>query len=401
MHSFHAVALIPPSATTFGVKRFAPTSLMLGNFVTGACILAPAGMLPELSHEFGVSIREAGLLITFGAIMLCIGSPVSAWLTSRIDRRLLLSISVATMAAAQFASMMAPSYATLMAVRIVMLAVAALFTPQAASTAAMMVPPERRGSTMSYVFLGWSLALAIGLPLIAYVANHVGWRVAYGGIGIIALLNLALLIWRLPGGLKGTPVDLKTWGEVFRNPLIVLLLVITVLQTSGQFAVFTYLGPLFDRLGGSSQLAAIAFSIYGVMGFIGNVIASRVVDTWGGYRTSLTMMSLLLFGIAAWALGAGVVPAMLASMIPWGFAFASTNSMQQVRLAGAAPLHASASVSLNTSGLYIGQAIGSGIGGALFAHELYYVIGYVGVGFLILAVAAVILSRRSERALAA
>lgn len=358
-------------------------------------------MLPELSHEFGVSIREAGLLITFGAIMLCIGSPVSAWLTSRIDRRLLLSISVATMAAAQFASMMAPSYATLMAVRIVMLAVAALFTPQAASTAAMMVPPERRGSTMSYVFLGWSLALAIGLPLIAYVANHVGWRVAYGGIGIIALLNLALLIWRLPGGLKGTPVDLKTWGEVFRNPLIVLLLVITVLQTSGQFAVFTYLGPLFDRLGGSSQLAAIAFSIYGVMGFIGNVIASRVVDTWGGYRTSLTMMSLLLFGIAAWALGAGVVPAMLASMIPWGFAFASTNSMQQVRLAGAAPLHASASVSLNTSGLYIGQAIGSGIGGALFAHELYYVIGYVGVGFLILAVAAVILSRRSERALAA
>ena len=92
---------------------------------------------------------------------------------------------------------------------------------------------------------------------------------------------------------------------------------------------------------------------------------------------------------------------MLASMIPWGFAFASTNSMQQVRLAGAAPLHASASVSLNTSGLYIGQAIGSGIGGALFAHELYYVIGYVGVGFLILAVAAVVLSRRSERALAA
>lgn len=367
---------------------------MLGNFVTGVSILAPAGMLPELSREFGVSIHEVGLLITLGAVVLCIGSPVSAWLTSAFDRRLLLSVTVAVMAAAQFASMLAPNYATLLAIRLAMLAVAALFTPQAAGTTAMMVPPERRGSTMSFVFLGWSLALAVGLPLIAYVASHVGWRVAYSGIGVIALINLVLLIWRIPAGLVGTPVDLKTWGDLARNPLIVLLLVITVLQTSGQFVVFTYLGPLFGRLGGSSELAVIAFSIYGVMGFVGNVIASRVVDTWGAYRTSLTMMSLLLFGIAAWALGAGIVPAMLASMIPWGFAFASTNSMQQVRLASAAPQFASATVSLNTSGLYIGQAIGSGIGGALFAHEMYYAIGYVGVGFLALALTSVVLSRR-------
>ena len=377
-----------------GVKRFAPTALMLGNFITGVSIMAPAGMLPELSHAFGVSIHEAGLLITFGAIVLCIGSPVSAWLTSQFDRRILLSVTVAIMAAAQFASMVAPNYATLMAIRLVMLAVAALFTPQAAGTAAMMVPPERRGSTMSYVFLGWSLALAVGLPLVAYVASHIGWRAAYSGIGVIALLNLALLIWRIPGGLVGTPVNLGTWGDLFRNPLIVLLIVITVLQTSGQFVVFTYLGPLFAKLGGSSELAIIAFGIYGVTGFIGNVIASRVVDTWGAYRTSLTAISMLLVGIAIWTLGAGYVPVMLASMIPWGMAFSSANSMQQVRLAGAAPLFASATVSLNTSGLYVGQAIGSGIGGFLFSHEMYYAVGYVGVGFLVLALITVFLSRR-------
>ncbi|HBR46803.1 MAG TPA: MFS transporter [Afipia sp.] len=376
------------------MKRFAPTALMLGNFVTGVSILAPAGMLPELAQEFGVSIHEVGLLITFGALVLCIGSPVSAWLTSAFDRRILLSVTVAIIAAAQFASMVAPNYATLMAVRLVMLAVAALFTPQAAGTAAMMVPPERRGSTMSYVFLGWSLALAVGLPLIAYVASHIGWRVAYTGIGIIALLNLAMLVWRIPPGLVGAPVDLKTWSDIARNRLIVLLLLITVLQTSGQFVVFTYLGPLFAKLGGSAQLAIIAFSIYGVMGFIGNVIASRVVDAWGAYRTSLTTIALLLFGITMWALGAGIVPLMLASMVPWGTAFSSANSMQQVRLAAAAPLFASATVSLNTSGLYIGQAIGSGIGGFLFAHEMYYAIGYVGVGFLVLALITVFISRR-------
>ena len=46
--------------------------------------------------------------------------------------------------------------------------------------------------------------------------------------------------------------------------------------------------------------------------------------------------------------------------------------MQQVRLVGAAPRLASASVSLNTSVLYIGQAIGSAIGGVLYARGLLH-----------------------------
>jgi len=49
--------------------------LRLGNFVTGCCILAPAGRLSELAEGLDVSLRAAGLLITFGAVVLSIGSP--------------------------------------------------------------------------------------------------------------------------------------------------------------------------------------------------------------------------------------------------------------------------------------------------------------------------------------
>src|SRR5258705_11737355 len=66
-------------------RRFAATALMLGNFITGTSILAPAGMLSELSGGLKVSISDAGLLITFGAIVLCIGSPLAAWLASPIE----------------------------------------------------------------------------------------------------------------------------------------------------------------------------------------------------------------------------------------------------------------------------------------------------------------------------
>ena len=375
-------------------RRFAPTALMLGNFVTGTSVLAPAGMLSELSEGLDVTIRDAGLLITFGAIVLCIGSPLTAWLTSRIERRTLLTSTLAVLALANAASAFAPDYATLLVIRLIMLAVGALYTPQAAGTAALIVPAEKRGGTIAYIFLGWSLAAAVGLPLVTFIASRYGWRETYGSIGIAACFGFLLLAWRLPGGLVGAPVDLKTWADVGRNRLIVLLLLITTLQVSGQFAVFTYLGPLLTRLTQAGPDAVgLVFATYGVFGFLGNIIATRLVDSWGSYRTSLLFLATLLAGACIWALGAGNFAIMAAAVAVWGLGFASTNSMQQVRLIGAAPALGTASVSLNTSALYIGQAIGSAAGGMLFARDLLYGAGYVSAAFIALALFVMTLTK--------
>lgn len=374
-------------------RRFAPTALMLGNIVTGCSVLAPAGMLNELSSGLGVTIRDAGLLITFGAIMLCVGSPLTAWLTSRIERRTLLTATLAVMALSNAASAFAPDYASLLVIRLIMLAVGALYTPQAAGTAALIVRAEKRGSTIAYIFLGWSLAAAVGLPLITFIASRYGWRAVYGSIGLIGCCSFLLLAWRLPRGLVGSPVDLKTWAEVGRNRMIVLLLSITTLQMSGQFVVFTFMGPLLTKLTDAGPDAVgLVFALYGIFGFTGIAIATRIVDSWGAYKTSLLFATLLLSGIAGWALSAGSYPLMAASVAIWGLGFASTNSMQQVRLVTAAPALAPASVSLNTSVLYIGQAVGSAIGGMLFARDLLYGAGYVSMGFVALALMMVVLT---------
>jgi predicted MFS family arabinose efflux permease len=375
-------------------RRFAPTALMLGNVITGCSVLAPAGMLSELSDGLGVTIRDAGLLITFGAVVLCIGSPLSAWLTSRIERRTLLTATLAVLALTNAASAFAPDYTTLLVFRLIMLAVGALYTPQAAGTAALIVPAEKRGSTIAYIFLGWSLAAAIGLPLITFIASRYGWRAVYGSIGLIGALSFLLLAWRLPGGLVGSPVDLKTWAAVGRDRMIVLLLSITTLQMSGQFVVFTFMGPLLTKLTGAGPDAVgLVFALYGVFGFVGIAIATRIVDAWGAYKTSLLFTTLLLAGVAGWALSAGSYSLMACSVAIWGLGFASTNSMQQVRLVSAAPALASASVSLNTSVLYIGQAVGSAIGGLLYARDMLYGTGYVAAAFVGLALMTVILTR--------
>ena len=384
-----------PSSDSPVHRRFAPTALMFGNLVTGSSILAPAGMLIELSSDLGITVHTAGLLVTVGAMVLCIGSPLTAWLTSRIERRTLLTVTLAVLALGNAASAFAPGYTTLLLIRLVMLAIGALYTPQAAGTAALIVPAEKRGGTIAYVFLGWSLAAAVGLPLITFMASRYGWRAAFGGISVVGVLSFLLLMWRLPAGLVGTPVDLKTWADLGRNRVIVMLLAITTLLMSGQFAVFTYMGPLLSRLTQvGPDAVGLVFAIYGVCGFIGIVIVSNVVDSWGPLKTSMLCISFVLAGIGGWALSAGFYPLMACSAAIWGLGFASSNSMQQVRLVAAAPTLASASVSLNTSFLYVGQAIGSGFGGLLYAHDLLYGIGYAGTAFVALALATVVLTRR-------
>jgi MFS transporter, DHA1 family, inner membrane transport protein len=178
------------------------------------------------------------------------------------------------------------------------------------------------------------------------------------------------------------------------HPVILLLLAITTLQMSGQFVVFTFMGPLLKKLTDASPDAVgFVFALYGICGFIGVLIATRIVDRWGAYRTSVLFTSLVLAGISGWALSAGAYALMAGSVAVWGLGFASTNSMQQVRLVAAAPPLAPASVSLNTSVLYIGQAVGSAIGGLLFARNLIYGVGYASMAFLAVALAMVLLSR--------
>jgi predicted MFS family arabinose efflux permease len=102
---------------------------------------------------------------------------------------------------------------------------------------------------------------------------------------------------------------------------------------------------------------------------------------------------MVLTGIAGWALGSGSLALMAAAVAIWGLGFASTNSMQQVRLVAAAPALAPVTVSLNTSVLYIGQAVGSATGGALFARDLLHTIGFVAVGFVVAALVIVAVTR--------
>ena len=85
---------------------------------------------------------------------------------------------------------------------------------------------------------------------------------------------------------------------------------------------------------------------------------------------------------------------MILGMALWGLGTFSSNSLQQSRLVQLAPPLASATVALNTSAVYLGQAIGSGVGGQLLKGGATALSGYTALGFLILALAASLYATR-------
>jgi predicted MFS family arabinose efflux permease len=134
-----------------------------------------------------------------------------------------------------------------------------------------------------------------------------------------------------------------------------------------------------------------------VIGLLGNVVTTRVVGTLGPFRVSFMLISVMFVGLMIWALGSGVLALMFAGSCVVSIGFAASKSIQQARLSIAAPALASASIALNTSGIYVGQAIGSAIGGALIAHDMAHALGYAAAGITGVAVLVVLMTRDESK----
>jgi DHA1 family inner membrane transport protein len=76
---------------------------------------------------------------------------------------------------------------------------------------ALIAPEKERAAALAYVFLGWSLAIAIGLPLITLFATQFGWRETFLAIGILAGMGALLNAAALPGGLQGHRLSLSSF----------------------------------------------------------------------------------------------------------------------------------------------------------------------------------------------
>ena len=373
-------------------------TLLAGNFVVGTGVLLPAGMLSELANGLDVSVSAAGGLLLASGLVVALGAPLIAAFTSAIDRRAILVFALALHGAAHIAAALSPDFKMLMASRVVLAVAAAIFTPQAAATVGVLLPPERRSQAITMIFIGWSFATVGGMPLGGYVADTFSWRTAFVIVAVLSLLTAIALALTVPKRVRIPRLSAASWVSVATSPALLLVLLVTVLNGTGQFTFFTYLNPsLKASLGASTAMMTFVLAWYGLSATAGNIIASRFVSHIGPARSAFVTLLAMAAGLSLWGAGAGTLAVILCAASLWGLGTFATNSIQQARLAGLAPDLTSASIALNTSAIYLGQALGSGLGGKLIDAQLMPRLPWAGAGILFAAALVSLLAQRHER----
>jgi predicted MFS family arabinose efflux permease len=343
--------------------------LMFGNVVIGMGVMVVAGLLNEIRSALHVSITTAGHLISAAALLVCVGAPLLAMVVTRLDRHRLLVGALIWYALFHGLAALAPGFDSLLAARVLAMVSAAVFTPQAAACIGQLVPEHQRGRAITFVFLGWSVASVLGTPLGAWIGGTFGWRWTMGLLAVLSLISALWLHARMPRGIVPPPLSASAWRRTLLSPTLMLTLSVTVVSAAGQFVLFSYMAPyVAQRFGlGAAGLGSLLL-VYGLCGFVGNAAVSRWIDRIGPSRAMAWALGSIALGMALVSQTASLATLLLA-IVPWGLGVFASNSSQQARLVALAPVLAPASIALNTSAMYAGQAIGAGSGGWLIQRQ--------------------------------
>ena len=207
--------------------------LALGMFALGTDSFVVAGVLPEVSRTFQVTIGAAGQLTTAYAITYAIMAPLIAALAARVPRKRMLLVALCIFGIANLITADAPNFMVAVMSRVLAGVGAAMFAPTATGAAAALVKPERRGSALSIVIAGLTVATALGSPIGAVIGGLTDWRWTMAFVSGLAALS-ALGVWLLLAEVPLPPrITLAQRIAPVADARVALTLICTWLYQSG------------------------------------------------------------------------------------------------------------------------------------------------------------------------
>ncbi|WP_053323152.1 MFS transporter [Komagataeibacter europaeus] len=340
--------------------------MAVATFAIGTGEFALMAMLPGVARSLGVSVPVAGHVISAYAVGVVIGAPLATLIGARLSRYRLLLALQAMFVVGNAASALSPGYGTLLVIRFLTGLPHGAFYGVAALVAAGMADPARRGRAVAGVFVGLTVAHVVGVPLVTWAGQMLGWRVVYAFIAAMELLALVMIARTVPAMMPDPQGSLLRELGALRRPQVWFTLATGAVGFGGMFCVGTYLSTvLLGVTGVPAYVVPLAQSLWGVGMVAGNMAGARLVDISPALAVVVTLVAstvmLCLFSVCA---GNMVLVLIVTSLM--GGIIALLPALQ-TRLMDVAADAQGLVAALNHSAVNVANASGAWLGGAVIA----------------------------------
>jgi predicted MFS family arabinose efflux permease len=368
-------------------------ALATTSFVSILTEALPAGLLPQMAHDLGVSEAAAGQFVTVYAIAsLIVAIPVAA-MTQGVRRKPLLLAAICGFAAGNIVTSVSNDYALTLGARFCAGAGAGLLWALLPGYASRMAPPNLRGRAIAIAMVGVSVAMSIGVPAGTFLSKAIGWHATFGALSAFALALITWIIFGLPdfpGLAAGKRASVR---QALASPSVQAVLMIAFAFVLAHNILYTYIAPFVARAGLGERVDLVLL-VFGFAAMAGIWITGLWVDRW---LRPLILASSLIFAGASLALGlAGSDPAVVfVGIAAWGIAFGGCATLFQTALATAAGDGADVAQSLLVVTWNLAISGGGVIGGFLLNRLGAGALPWALLPLLIVAFALAFRARRS------
>ncbi|KPC24172.1 Major facilitator superfamily transporter [Pseudomonas syringae pv. cilantro] len=387
------------------MKLFHPIYfLALGLFGVYTIEFGVVGILPVIIERFSITASQAGLLVGLFALVIAVFGPVMVLLLSRFNRKKMLTLALFIFAVTSVLSAYAPSFESLMALRIIPALFHPVYFSLAFVAAISLYPPQESTRAASKAFIGTSMGMVLGVPLTTLIAAQFSYETSFlfcaavnciAGLGIIA---------RLPDAPDKTRISYGEQLAILRKFPLWLNITAATLIFAAMFSVYSYSAEyLAKEAGMSAQMISILLVIFGIGGVAGNLYAGKLIGQ-NMVRTTILHPILLAcaYGLLFMFAGPSLMT-MIVIVVVWGATHTSGLIVTQIWLTSEAPEAPEFATGIYISFINLGVTIGSTTGGWFLARmglqgTLYSGLLFAALALLVIVVKVLFFSVDSPKA---
>ena len=260
--------------------RYKPLlGLFIGNFAIGTSALMISGIVEAMSGSLGNSIGSIASLITIYSLSYALSAIFIGIPLSKFDLKKVLLFGLILFAAGNILTFLSTDIKYIYIYRVFVGIGASLFTPMSSAVASQVSPREHIGKAVSFSFSGLSLATVVGVPLCAYIATTIDWKLAFLFVVIVAVLSFFKLLVDIEDNVKGLSQNINDVLVSLMSFSKLTQLSFSLVQMCLQFITFALLVPYSrTKEGFDANLIPTLFLAFGISSFLGTIIGGMLID---------------------------------------------------------------------------------------------------------------------------